>query len=375
MTQTVDPKASPAKVATIAVLGGGHGAVTAAADLTSRGFGVRLALRNRPRFEELFETRTVRLEGVLETTAELELVTDDHVAAMRGADLVLIVLPGHAHADMARRIAPGVEPDQVICVTTGTFSAFLIARELERLGAPPVPVAEMGHLPYGTRVTGEASARVALIAEHLPTGVYPASETERAIERIAPAYPAVEPYEDSLSAGLINFDGALHGPLVCMNLGSIENLPTFDIHAEGASPGVVAVSIALDRERIALREALGYESGHWALQDYYEQRACFYGPAAFKNTREKSVWNEKIDTTHRYVREDIGCGLALWSSLGRLLDVPTPLADSLLALAAQFAGTDFRSEGRTLEALGLGGLSVAQVQEWLRTGERPGDSG
>lgn len=375
MTQTKDREANPAKVATVAVLGGGHGAVTAAADLTARGFGVRLALRNRARFEELFETGTVRLEGAIEATSELQEVTDDHAAALRGADLVLIVLPGHAQAEMARRIAPAVEEGQVICVTTGTFSAFMIGRELEQLGAPRVPVAEMATLPYGTRVTGEASARVALIAEHLPTGVYPASETERAIERIAPVYPAVEPYEDSLSAGLTNFDGALHGPLVCMNLGSIESLPSFDVHANGASPGVVAVSVALDRERIALREALGYRTGHWALQDYYEKRACFYGPSAYRDTREKSVWNEKIDTTHRYVREDIGCGLALWSSLGRLLDVPTPLSDALLALAAEFAGIDFRSQGRTLEALGLAGLSAASVQEWLRSGERPGGAG
>jgi opine dehydrogenase len=163
--------------ATVAVLGGGHGAVTAAADLAARGFGVRLALRNRERFGELFESGTVRLEGAIEATSELDLVSDDHAAAVRGADLVLMVLPGHAQAEMARRIAPGVEDGQVICVTTGTFSAFMIARELAAQGAPPVPVAEMATLPYGTRVTGPASARVALVAEHLPTGVFPAVET------------------------------------------------------------------------------------------------------------------------------------------------------------------------------------------------------
>ncbi len=38
---------------TIAVLGGGHGAVAAAGDLAARGFRVRLALRNRERFAAL----------------------------------------------------------------------------------------------------------------------------------------------------------------------------------------------------------------------------------------------------------------------------------------------------------------------------------
>lgn len=364
-------KPAETKVGTVAVLGGGHGAVTTAGDLAARGFGVRLALRNRDRFAELFETGKVTLEGALEGTSELEQVTDDHAAALRGADLVFVVLPGHAQADMAARIAPAVEEGQVICLVTGTFGAFLVGRELERVGAPRVAVAEMATLPYGSRVNGEASARVALIAESLPTGVYPANETERAIETIRPVYPAVEAYEDALSAGLINFDGALHGPLVCMNAGAVEGLPSFDIHAEGASAGVVAVSIALDEERIAIREALGYTTNHWAIRDYYEKRSCFYGASAFRDTRERSVWKEKIDFEYRYVREDIGCGLALWSSLGRRLDVPTPLSDALLALVKPITGIDFRRDGRTLDALGLEGLDAAEIQEWLRTGVAP----
>jgi opine dehydrogenase len=372
---SIDQASDPTKVGTVAVLGGGHGAVTAAGDLAARGFDVRLALRNRNRYAQLFETGKVTLEGAIESTSELEEVTDDHAAAMRGADLVLVVLPGNAQAEMAARIAPGVEEGQVICLITGTFGAFLVGRELERAGAPAVAIAEMATLPYGSRVSGEASARVALIAEYLPTGVYPASETESALERIRPVYPAVEPYEDALSAGLINFDGALHGPLVCMNAGAVEGLPSFDIHAEGASPAIVAVSIALDEERIALREALGYTTNHWPIRDYYEKKNTFYGNNAFREARAKSVWKEKIDFEHRYVREDIGCGLALWSSLGRLLDVSTPLSDALLALINPILGIDFREQGRTLENLGLGGLDAAQIKDWLRTGAEPGGRG
>lgn len=144
----------------IAVLGGGHGAVAAAGDLASRGFRVRLALRNRPRFRELFETGRVTLEGALEATGELEEVTDDHAAAARGAELVLIPLPAPAQLEVTRAIAPAIAAGQVICLSKGTFSAFLAGRELERAGVAGVPVAEVPTLPYGVRVSGEASARV-----------------------------------------------------------------------------------------------------------------------------------------------------------------------------------------------------------------------
>lgn len=367
---------TPATVQTIAVLGGGHGAVAAAGDLTARGFTVALALRNRPRFAELFETGRVSLEGALELTAELDTVTDDHAAAVAGADLVFIPLPAPAQIEMIDRIAPALEEDQVICLSKGTFSAFVAARQLERLQAARVPVAEMPILPYGVRMTGEAAARIALVAEHLPTGVYPAVDTERALERIRLAYPAAEPAQDALDAALSNIDPSLHAPLVCMNAGPIQGLESFDVHVQGSTPAVVAVSVALDEERIALRRALGYGEPHWPLRDFYEGTGTtFYGPDARRETKGKSVWNEKIDFSHRYVAEDIGCGLALFSSLGRLLEVPTPLADALLAVMAPVTGHDYRTEGRTLERLGLGGLTPAEIQTWLRTGTQPADGG
>src|SRR4029077_9217674 len=102
-----------------------------------------------------------------------------------------------------------------------------------------------------------------LVAEHLPTGVYPADATDEALEVISQVYAATERAEDVLDASLLNFDPALHAPLVLMNAGSIEKLPDFDIHTQGNPPSVVRVSLALDAERIALRRALGYTGHDW----------------------------------------------------------------------------------------------------------------
>ena len=129
-----------------------------------------------------------------------------------------------------------------------------------------------------------------------------------------------------------------------------------DIHVNGNPPSVVTVSIALDRERIALREALGYTSHHWPLEDLYSRVGeTFYGVISRDRIERQSVWREKLDFHHRYVTEDVGCGLALWASLGRRLGVPTPLADVFLTLASTVNGEDSAATGRTLENLGLGG--------------------
>jgi opine dehydrogenase len=353
-------------VRSIAVCGGGHGALAAAGDLAQRGFEVRLALRNRDRFAPVFETGRIRLEGALDGEVEVARVTDDHAAAVRGADFVLVPLPAQAQVEVAERIAPAVRPDQIVYLTKGTFGATLVRRIL----GGRVAVSENAILPYGARVTGPGSVRVGLLAEHLPTGVYPATAADDALEAIRQVYPATERAEDVLDASLLNFDPALHAPLVLMNAGAIEKLPEFDIHTQGNPPSVVAVSVALDEERIRLREALGYGPPHWPIADLYSRRGeTYFGVLTEERMGKQSVWREKIDFRHRYVEEDVGCGLALWSSLGRKLGVPTPVSDALLLLASIVNGVDYASEGRTLERLGLGGLGADELRRGLRTGD------
>jgi opine dehydrogenase len=183
--------------------------------------------------------------------------------------------------------------------------------------------------------------------------VYPSEAAGPALALLGGVYPAIEPVEDVLSAALLNSNGALHAPLVLLNAGPIERLGAYDIHVEGTTPGLIRVIAALDAERIALREALGYRAPHWPLTDYYRDADWFYGPGAFSRVQTRSVWREKIGLDHRYVAEDVGCGLALWASLGRALAVSTPLTDAFLHQYGALTGVDWYATGRTLDSLGL----------------------
>jgi opine dehydrogenase len=64
---------------------------------------------------------------------------------------------------------------------------------------------------------------------------------------------------------------------------------------------------------------------------------------------------------HKFITEDVPTGLVPMSELGAAAGVPTPAIDALVAIVRSMTGKDFAAEGRTLERLGLRGMSAAEI--------------
>ena len=158
----------------------------------------------------------------------------------------------------------------------------------------------------------------------------------------------------------------IHPPLILMNAAPLEHFPRWDIHNEGTQPSVRAVTSALDAERIAVHEALGYGAPHFPLADHYTSDRWMYGDA-HQRLVDSGDWREHIDLhNHRYMTEDVVFGLALLASIARKAGVDAPVAQGLLAIAGAILGHDLRTGERTLEGLGLGPLTAAQLQARLQ---------
>jgi opine dehydrogenase len=93
-----------------------------------------------------------------------------------------------------------------------------------------------------------------------------------------------------------------------------------------------------------------------------------YGRKAHTDLVKSEKWRESLSFDHRYILEDVKCNLALMASIGDLCGVETPLADSLLTLVGAIYGEDFRKTGRTLQNLGVGGLSLNELTTLLWEG-------
>ena len=354
----------------IAVLGGGHGCYAAAADLSEAGHEVRLWRRDAAALQPVISSGSITLKDAAGARdVRIALATPDIGQALRGAALVLIPSPATAQADIARAIAPHLVDGQVVFLPPGTFGSFLMSRIVRAAGnSADVTWAETGTLPYLARKHGAREVNVTIRAIRLPTGVYPARHSERAIRVIRAAYPSVHACGDALSGALMNAGPIIHPPLMVMNAAPLQHFETWDIHTEGTQPAVRAVTDALDRERIAVRDALGYAARHYPLADHYSGDRWMYGDAHQK-LQKSGDWREHIDLhTHRYIAEDTALGLAFLASVARWAQVDAPIAQGLLAIVGAYLGRDLRRGERSLEALGLASLSRTHLQQLLHEG-------
>ena len=290
--------------------------------------------------------------------------------ALEGAEVVMVPLPATSHDDLARHLAGRLTGREIVVLTPGTLGTLVLARELARAGATlPLAFAETGTLPYLTRKTGPTTVSAPVRATNLPVGVFPASRSKAALERISELFPATRPCVDALDAALTNAGAVIHPPLVLVNAGSID-AGQFDVHAAGTTASARKLIDAVDAERVAARRGLGYPAPHYELATYYDDaRAAegLYGAGAKDKLIASGLWREVLTYEHRYVSEDVALGLTLLESAGRTAGVPTPAVSGLLGVFGALLGRDL-SGGRALDHLGLGDLTRREVRALFHDG-------
>jgi opine dehydrogenase len=75
---------------------------------------------------------------------------------------------------------------------------------------------------------------------------------------------------------------------------------------------------------------------------------------------------ERYET--RFLSEDVPVGLSTMIALGRQYGIPTPLTEALVALAGAVDGVDYAAQARGLEELGIDGMTVDRLREYLERG-------
>ncbi len=357
----------------VAVLGSGAGALAVAADLARAGH--EPALADLPAFAgnlaPIGEQGGIRvLAGLYGWRVEPVRVAPDVAAAVRGAELIVVVVPCFGHEPFVEVLTPLLEEAQAL-LFFGEGGGSLVARQaLLRAGKSGLRVGETNTLPYLARAAGPG----AVTADRKTGGVLlagiPAEHTEGLLALVREVWPYITPAESVWDTVLINFNAIDHVATMVANAGTIENRAGgMLLWGEGATPSVVRVIEAVDGELLAIRQALGLRDTRRYRDFLVEQGfAPDVGPL-YEVMRASKLVTSYLPTGPkaleiRYLTEDVPYALVLAASIGDEIGVDTPVIDGLIALTSTMLGRDFRAEGRTLATLGLAGHGAAGLRQF-----------
>ncbi|MGB9440486.1 MAG: NAD/NADP octopine/nopaline dehydrogenase family protein [Desulfobacterales bacterium] len=361
----------------IAIVGAGNGGKAAAVDMALQNKHVRLF--EFPEFKRnldaIKEANILTATGAVTGKAHLELVTCDLKKALEDVDTVMICTQALAHDRLAHEIASFIKPDHLLILNPGSTGGSLhFAHVFRKLGLQQLPtMVETSTLTYGCRAK-DALVEISVKVNRVAYGTLPAKAVSRFGPELEALYPGLVRTASVLEAGLNNANPVIHPPITILNAARIENEgdSTF-FYKDGVSPTVADLIQKLDEERMALLKALGYEAqadpvtsvqqGYARSTDYYE---CYKNGPGYSGFRNPNTLD------NRYIHEDVGMGLVMFCSLGKFLQIPTPTCQAIVHMGEAISGINYSTESkRTLQKLGLKGLSVEELKTFLETGEMP----
>lgn len=359
-----------------AVIGAGNGGKGMAAYLALMDFQVTLYNRTANRVEIIRLRGGIDLESPTEPRGfgRLYKVTDNMEDALREAEIIMVVVPSTAHADIAKLAAPFLRDDHIVILHPGrTGGALEFCHTLAQENCPGKPIiAEAETFIFASRSEGPSQARIFRIKEAVPLAAMPSTRTKEVLEAIRPAFPQFIDGKNVLQTGLNNMGAIFHPALALLNSGWIEATSgDFQFYVDGVTPSVAKVLEVLDRERVTVASAMGLKARNaleWLELAYNATgenlHEAMHNQTGYYGIKAPGTLN------HRYITEEIPMSLVPIASFGSTYGVSVNGINSIINLACFIHGTDYRRKGRTVEKLGIQGLSVGELVKFVETGER-----
>lgn len=361
----------------VAILGAGNAGCAVAADLSLRGHEVTLIKTSKSMHNENF-TDLVENEGYVllyekgrSRRAQIAHLSTD-LKDLRGCEVVILYIQTTYHEDLIRRIAPLLSKDQILVINPGYFSTAYVMKYCGPEQMPTVVEAQSSFIDC--RIAEPGLIKVGFRNVRNPLGVYPASHKAKAKATLDQlGFPFV--YLDHV------LEASLHNPnLIVHTVGAIMSIPRIEktkgdycMYHEVFTPSTWNILEALDKEKMDVLDHLGLPRVPYveackyrnSLDDTQDAKEVFFWYASMP-TRAKGPTSVR----GRYITEDVPQGLVMLESLGRHLGVATPICTALIEMASAALGTDFRTQGRTIERLGVETLHRILPQEEGKTDEK-----
>jgi len=352
-----------------AVIGAGHGGKAISAYLKLSGNYVRLQDRFEQSLTEAKAEGGIHLEGVsLKGFAKLDMITTEIPEAIKGMSHIFVVLPAFAHSFVAEELSKCLEDGQTIIICPGSTGGVLEFKAIFKKNGvnKNYRIAETNSLFYAARSVGN-HAEISGVKSTMEIQALPMSDTDGIIEDLKDVYPQLVKGKNVLYSDLSNMNAIVHPLPVLLNTGWVESGNSFRYYYDSMSPSIGALIEEMDKERLAVGAALGIE-----LMSVLKSMTKYYGVVADTLTESvrkvEGYANIMAPNTlfSRLLLEDIPMGLIPMAELGDLVGVDTPIMDMTIKLAELVLKKDLHEGARTLEVLGIAGMSKEELLDFVK---------
>ncbi len=341
----------------IAIIGAGNSGLAMAAHLTLKNETIRLWNRSSENIERLLKTRTVHCDGIIKANVVIEMITSDLKATLEDVELILVTTPANAHKDIALAMSAYLNGGELIVLNPGrTFGAVEFMNVLKQSGCKSdIVAAETQTSVYTCRKNDSTSVVIyAIKNDVLISGLEP-SINDSIIRRLPDCLQSYFIAADNMiQTSIGNVGMILHCAPTLFNTGRIETPHVNFKYYESITPSLAALLEKLDQERVEVSTKLGKTVEtitQWMRRSYNIDADTLY------NCLKKNIAYRAIDAPtslrHRYILEDVPCGLVPLEAIGHKLGLNMKVVGLVIDNATKLLGINFREEGRNLRGLGL----------------------
>ena len=146
---------------------------------------------------------------------------------------------------------------------------------------------------------------------------------------------------------------------------------TYMHYKDGINPEVSYVLDAINEECMQLCRAFGLKETTNADRHFITGYTDALGKTSYESYHSSySFMLAKGPTTlnYRYLTEDAPYSMVPLSSLAAQLGLKTPLMDAVANLGGALMQTNYWESGRTVEDLGLAGMTLEEMKDFLENG-------
>lgn len=336
----------------VGIAGSGAIALAYAATIALRGHTVTLWSPRTP--AQTLRTEPLRATGIVEQAVRVTAV-DTALALAPQAEVIIIAVPLNGHRTVIDALLPHLRSGQQVIVSSmGSLSSLYVYEKALAQGLQ-IAVVSFGTTALTARRKGPAHVNIMTRRPSVGVSCLPRSSLQAAISTCEALFDSHFSADDNpLISALGNTNAVSHVPLALFNWTRIERAEAWPQY-HCLTPRVAAVIEALDAERQAVARAFG-----WALPGVSQKLCKTHGLEAQNLARAAAQVHAKrggppgpVDVETRYVSEDVPFGLVFTQALAAVVRVPTPVTDTLIAMAELITGQPLASANDLIEGLDL----------------------